>query len=111
MFSGFSIGAGSGGLVSSALIHRYGWPVMFIVGGVGSIVVSLLLIFMLPESAKLLVVRRRSVEIVRKLVTRLRPELNIANDALFVAGEVQEKQRFVLKLIFSDGLRAITPLL
>ncbi|HVE09905.1 MAG TPA: MFS transporter [Paraburkholderia sp.] len=112
MFSGFSIGAGSGGLVSSALIHRYGWPVMFVVGGGGSLLVAFLLIFTLPESAKLLVVRQRSIETVRKLVARLRPELKLPADAQFVAGETQEKkQRFVLKLIFSDGLAAITPLL
>lgn len=111
MFSGFSIGAGSGGLVSSALIHRYGWPVMFVVGGVGSLLVALLLIVMLPESAKLLVVRQRSVETVRKLVARLRPDIALPADAQFVPGEVQEKKRFVLKLIFSDGLRGITPLL
>jgi AAHS family 4-hydroxybenzoate transporter-like MFS transporter len=111
MFSGFSIGAGSGGVVSSSLIHRFGWPVMFAVGGVGSVLVALLLIFMLPESAKLLVLRQRDPQMLRKLMTRLRPDLKIPADAHFVAGEVREKQRFVLKLIFSDGLAAITPLL
>jgi AAHS family 4-hydroxybenzoate transporter-like MFS transporter len=111
MFSGFSIGAGSGGLVSSALIQRFGWPVMFVIGGGGSLLVAVLLIFTLPESAKLLVVRQRGVETVRGLVARLRPELTIPADAQFVPGEVQEKKRFVLKLIFSDGLAAITPLL
>jgi MFS transporter, AAHS family, 4-hydroxybenzoate transporter len=111
MFSGFSIGAGSGGLVSSSLIHRYGWPVMFVVGGGGSLLVAVLLIFTLPESAKLLVVRQRSIDAVRKLIARLRPELQIPADAQFIAGEVQEKKRFVLKLIFSDGLAGITPLL
>jgi len=111
MFSGFSIGAGSGGLVSSALIHRFGWPVMFVIGGGGSLIVALLLIFTLPESAKLLVVRQRSVDTVRSLVARLRPELKLPADARFVPGEVQEKPRFALRLIFSDGLAAITPLL
>jgi AAHS family 4-hydroxybenzoate transporter-like MFS transporter len=111
MFSGFSIGAGSGGLVSSSLIHRFGWPVMFIVGGGGSLLIAVLLIFTLPESAKLLVVRRRGVAMVRKLMARLRPELQLPADAHFVTGEAREKQRFSLKLIFSDGLAAITPLL
>ncbi|GAB2874052.1 aromatic acid/H+ symport family MFS transporter [Paraburkholderia jirisanensis] len=112
MFSGFSIGAGSGGLVSSSLIHHYGWPVMFVVGGGGSLLVAFLLIFTLPESAKLLVVRQRGIDTVRALVARLRPELKLPADAQFVAGEAQEKkQRFVLRLIFSDGLAAITPLL
>lgn len=111
MFSGFSIGAGSGGLVSSALIHRFGWPVMFAVGGCGSLLVALLCSFTLPESAKLLVIRQREAHMLRRLMTRLRPDLTIPTDAQFVAGEVREKQRFVLKLIFSDGLAAITPLL
>jgi len=112
MFSGFSIGAGSGGLVSSSLIHHYGWPVMFVVGGGGSLLVAFMLIFTLPESAKLLVVRQRGIDTVRALVARLRPELKLPADAQFVAGEAQEKkQRFVLRLIFSDGLAAITPLL
>ncbi|MBB5424130.1 MFS transporter [Paraburkholderia sp. JPY303] len=111
MFSGFSIGAGSGGLVSSALIHRFGWPVMFAVGGGGSLLVALLVIFTLPESAKLLVIRQRNTPMLHRLMTRLRPELNLPADAQFIPGEVREKQRFVLKLIFSDGLAAITPLL
>jgi AAHS family 4-hydroxybenzoate transporter-like MFS transporter len=111
MFSGFSIGAGSGGLVSSALIHRFGWPVMFAVGGGGSLLVAALLIFMLPESAKLLVIRQGDPQMLRRLMARLRPELDISQDAQFVPGEVREKQRFALKLIFSDGLAAITPLL
>lgn len=111
MFSGFSIGAGSGGLVSSVLIHRFGWPVMFAVGGGGSLIVAVLLIFTLPESAKLLVIRQRNVQMLHRLMARLRPELDIPADAQFIGGEVREKQRFVLKLIFSDGLAAITPLL
>ncbi|WP_246791783.1 MFS transporter [Burkholderia perseverans] len=111
MFSGFSIGAGSGGLVSSALIHRFGWPVMFAIGGGGSLLVAVLLMLTLPESAKLLVIRQRDPQRLRRLVMRLRPELEIPADARFVPGEVREKQPFSLRLIFSDGLAVITPLL
>jgi len=111
MFSGFSIGAGTGGFVSSALIGRYGWPVMFIVGAAGSLGVSLLLIFVLPESIKFLTVKRRAPAVVARLVRRLRPELTIPNDAQFVAEETPAKTHFAPKLIFSDGLRYITPLL
>lgn len=111
MFSGFSIGAGSGGIVSSALIHRYGWPVMFVVGGIGSLGVAALLIFVLPESAKLLVVQQRATETVRRLVSRLRPDISFPADATFYASEAQEKRKFALTQLFGDGLRAITPLL
>lgn len=111
MFSGFSIGAGSGGIVSSAMIHTYGWPVMFLVGGLGSLAVAVLLCFVLPESAKLLVVHQREPETVRRLVARLRPDMSFPANATFYASEAPQKHRFVGKLLFSDGLRAITPLL
>jgi AAHS family 4-hydroxybenzoate transporter-like MFS transporter len=111
MFSGFSIGAGSGGLVSSALIRGYGWPVMFIVGGLGSLGVSLLLVFVLPESAKFLVVKKRNPARVAKLVAALRPELVLPANVQFIADEVREKSRFIARLVFSGGLLYITPLL
>lgn len=40
MFSGFSIGAGGGGAVASWLLPRYGWPVLFTVGGTAAVVVA-----------------------------------------------------------------------
>ena len=34
MFCGFSMGAAIGGFVAAGIINRYGWPAVFIVGGV-----------------------------------------------------------------------------
>lgn len=111
MFSGFSIGAGSGGFISAAFMHQYGWPVMFVIGGIGSMAVALLLIFVLPESARLLVLKKRQPRKVARLIARLRPELTIPAHAEFFASDEKKTSKFVIKLIFSEQLLFITPLL
>jgi benzoate transport len=47
---GFSIGGALGGFAASMLIGRFGWPAVFIVGGIAPIVLAPLLWLWLPES-------------------------------------------------------------
>ena len=53
MFCGFSLGAAIGGFVAAGIINRYGWPAVFIVGGLLPCIVSLFLLG-LPESTPFL---------------------------------------------------------
>ncbi len=57
MFSGFSIGAGGGGAIASWMLPRFGWPVLFEVGGVAAIAVALVSFAVLPESVRFLILR------------------------------------------------------
>ena len=43
MFCGFSIGAAVGGFMTAGLLVRYGWPSVFIAGGIAPLVVSAML--------------------------------------------------------------------
>jgi AAHS family 4-hydroxybenzoate transporter-like MFS transporter len=49
MFCGFSIGAAVGGLMAAGLLARYGWPSVFLAGGIAPIAVAALLIVFLPS--------------------------------------------------------------
>jgi AAHS family 4-hydroxybenzoate transporter-like MFS transporter len=51
--SGFSIGGALGGVVAALVIQRFGWPAVFVVGGVVPVLVAPLLWLWLPESAPL----------------------------------------------------------
>ena len=53
MFCGFSMGAAIGGFVAAGIINRYGWPAVFIVGGLLPCITSLFLLG-LPESIRFL---------------------------------------------------------
>ena len=57
MFCGFSMGAAIGGFVAAGIINRYGWPAVFIVGGLLPCIVSVFLLG-LPESIRFLQERK-----------------------------------------------------
>ena len=57
MICGFSLGAAVGGFVAASLIPRFGWPSVFIVGGIIPIAIALVSIVLLPESIRFLVIR------------------------------------------------------
>ena len=49
MFCGFSIGAAVGGFMAAGLLTSYGWPSVFLVGGIAPLLVAALLIVFLPS--------------------------------------------------------------
>ncbi len=57
IFGGFSLGAAVGGTISAALLTRFGWPAVFIVGGVLPIVLVPILVRAMPESQRWLAQR------------------------------------------------------
>jgi AAHS family 4-hydroxybenzoate transporter-like MFS transporter len=44
MFCGFSIGAAVGGFVAAGLLARYGWPAVFVAGGIAPLIVAMMLV-------------------------------------------------------------------
>jgi MFS transporter, AAHS family, 4-hydroxybenzoate transporter len=108
---GYSVGIVVGGPTANWLIPRYGWQALFALGGVLSLAAALVLVFMLPESARFLVSKGFAGARVAKLVHRLSGE-SVAADAHFVVeDEIGAAKDFRPRLLFRDQLRAITPLL
>ncbi len=57
MYSGFTLGSAGGGFIAAALLPRYGWPGVFVVGGVAPLVLAVVLAAALPESLQFLALR------------------------------------------------------
>jgi AAHS family 4-hydroxybenzoate transporter-like MFS transporter len=55
MFCGFPLGAVLGGLISTQLMARFGWPAVFYLGGILPLFLLPLLVLWLPESLRYLV--------------------------------------------------------
>ncbi|HEY4029769.1 MAG TPA: MFS transporter [Caulobacteraceae bacterium] len=67
---GFSLGGALGGFVATLVITRYGWPMVFLVGGVAPILLAPALFLYLPESLPRVLAGQanaRAVAIARKL--------------------------------------------
>ena len=74
MFSGVAFGGGLPGAISATLVPKYGWPALFVIGGIIPILVALVCIFWLPESIKYMVVRGDRQPEALRLLSKLVPD-------------------------------------
>jgi AAHS family 4-hydroxybenzoate transporter-like MFS transporter len=110
MFTGFSIGAALAGPAAATLIPHFGWPGVFLVGGVVPILVSVAAVWGLPESMRFLAVTRRHDDELARLARRLAPGLAVTADTKWTAHE-EAAERFTPALLFSGARRTATPVL
>jgi len=105
------IGGALAGLVSATLVPRYGWPVLFYLGGIVPVIAALGGAIGLPESIKYMALhakeRRRMVE----LIGTISPGFNVPANARFVIEDEQQAPSSNPVYLFRNGLWLITPLL
>lgn len=57
IFLGIPLGGMLGGVVANALVPRWGWPAVFVAGGVAPLLLAPVLVLALPESVRFLLLR------------------------------------------------------
>lgn len=106
MFTGFSLGAAVGGFLAAALISRFGWQSVFILGGTFPLVIAILLWFFLPESIRFLLVRGASRGKVASHLARIVP------DRVFDFSRVEEAEHpqasYLVMQLFTEGRATLT---
>ncbi|MGE8113485.1 MFS transporter [Pseudomonas sp. NPDC086566] len=101
MFCGFNLGMAGGGFISAKMIPAYGWHSLLVVGGVLPLLLAVVLMVWLPESARFLVVRNRGNDKVRKTLAPIAPAV-VAQAASFSVPEQKAvATRNVFAVIFS----------
>jgi MFS transporter, AAHS family, 4-hydroxybenzoate transporter len=107
---GYQLGAACGSLVANGLAARYGWEMMFLVGGIAPIVVALLAFAFLAESVRYLALdpgrRAATVAILR----RMEPALPIGADTQPVLRE-EKLPGVPAAHLFTEGRAPVTALL
>ncbi|WP_315809547.1 MULTISPECIES: MFS transporter [Pseudomonas] len=111
MFCGFNLGMASGGFVSAKLIPAYGWHSLLLLGGVLPLVLTVVLLVWLPESARFLVVRNRGADRVKRVLAPIAPAEVVTASAFSVPEQKTVQSRNVFKVIFSGTYSAGTLLL
>lgn len=105
-----SIGAAVGGATAALVIPEWGWRAVFVIGGIGPVVVGLLMLWLLPESLEVMLLTGRGRGTVVRILKRMAPELAVADDTRIVYGETKSGGAPIRDL-FADGRRATTLLL
>ena len=107
IWAAFPLGGTAGGFVNAYILANYGWPAIFLVGGVLPLLVAGALLIWLPESIRFLVAEHRDPEKARAIARRIVP--SVAPNAQVVADE-QNIEGVALKHLFTEG-RAVGTLL
>jgi MFS transporter, AAHS family, 4-hydroxybenzoate transporter len=111
MNCGFSFGLVVGGVMSAWLIPQLGWQSVLVVGGVGPLVLATMLLFLLPESAQYLAVRRNVPARIASILSRIAPDVRF-NDCQFVAKKADVgRTGSPLKLLLAEQYRLGTLML
>jgi AAHS family 4-hydroxybenzoate transporter-like MFS transporter len=108
---GIPAGQALGGMVSGLWVPAHGWRVLFLLGGVVPLLLTLVAYFLLPESIKYLVLHASRVAEVRRIARILRPELPYSEDAQFVIPSSPVTTGISPAKLFSAGLAPMTALL
>jgi AAHS family 4-hydroxybenzoate transporter-like MFS transporter len=111
MICGFSLGAAVGGFVAAAIIPRFGWESVFIVGGVVPVMIAAAAFFLLPDSIRFLLVKGGEDERVRRYLARIAPEAVIPPELSSGVDEHQSGDVFLVKQLFTEGRAAATALI
>ena len=110
MFCGFSLGAALGGLAAAALITRFGWQAVFVLGGVAPLVLVVFLLGLLPESIRFLVLRGGRGAEVAAILGRIEPGTRLDASSVFTIAE-HKSDAFVVKQLFTERRTLLTLLL
>ena len=81
------------------MIPHYGWQSVLVLGGVMPLLLAVALIFLLPESARYLVVKRQPAQRIAAILRRIAPLPETVEFELHEAGQVKEKS--AIGVIFS----------
>jgi AAHS family 4-hydroxybenzoate transporter-like MFS transporter len=110
LFMGYTVGAGGGGSIASALAAHYGWRAAFWMGGLAPLAVVAILYVLLPESIRFMVLTGdRSDEVAARL-RRIDPMLDLSGTKGFTINEEQSRAMPMVAL-FRHGRTPATLLL
>lgn len=84
MSMGISLGAAVPGIVGVTLMPTYGWPIIFVVGGLIPFAVGLCMLFAIPDSIKFMVLHGGHDVAVAALARKLDPALTVPLGTCFV---------------------------
>jgi len=111
MICGFSLGAAVGGFVAAAIIPRFGWESVFVVGGTVPLVIAATALAVLPDSIRFLLVKGGRDGQVRGYLGRIAPEAVIPPTLSAGGDEHKAGGAFAVTELFTQGRATSTVLI
>jgi MFS transporter, AAHS family, 4-hydroxybenzoate transporter len=110
LYVAYTLGGAATGVVAARIMPEHGWPAVFLIGGYAGLIMFAVLWAFLPESARFLAQRKPDGAALRRIVNRLRPDVQLAEGVRITLKEEAPKKVEVAAL-FQDGRAPLTLLL
>jgi AAHS family 4-hydroxybenzoate transporter-like MFS transporter len=104
------LGGAIPGFVTAALVPTHGWQILFYIGGIVPIIISLVAMMGLPESIKYMALHESQRGKMEATIKAIQPNYPIPANAKFVIEDEKQFPGFNPAYLFRDGLALITPL-
>jgi AAHS family 4-hydroxybenzoate transporter-like MFS transporter len=106
MFCGFTLGSALSGILAAHLIPLYGWRFMLALGGILPLVLAVILLLVLPESARFMVLRHAARERIVKVLRRIDDTVDVGGRE-FAMSELESQGAGVspVRQLFAPRLR------
>jgi AAHS family 4-hydroxybenzoate transporter-like MFS transporter len=111
LWAGYPLGNAVGGFMSSFVITHFEWPAVFYAGGVPTLGVALVLLFLVPESVRFLASRGINGSRTERLIRALDPTLPAGPIEASHVEEAPSRTKIPLADLFTNGRAAGTALL
>ena len=98
------LGGALAGFVGAALVPKYGWQILFEIGGIVPVVLALAAIFGLPESIKFMTLHESQRPKMEALLAAIRPDFKVPPNAQFVIEDEQQSPSSNPIYLFGNGL-------
>jgi MFS transporter, AAHS family, 4-hydroxybenzoate transporter len=108
--NGFNLGAAVGGFMAAWLIPNFGWRSVFYFGGLVPLFICVLMIFFLPESLHLMVLRGTDRRKITKAVKKFNPAAPVDENTEYFVKE-ETKGGVPAVHLFTNGRGVVTTLL
>jgi AAHS family 4-hydroxybenzoate transporter-like MFS transporter len=110
LFTAYTVGSTAAGFIAAKFIPIFGWPVVFYIGGIVPILLSIGLIFTLPESVRFLALKKDRPDRVADILAKLAPDQSFDPGAQFILRE-ESRGGLPVKHLFTEGRASMTLML
>ena len=109
--NGFTAGAALGGFVAAWMLPLWGWRSVFYFGAVAPMLLSVVMIVMLPESAQFLALQGKKLKTLQKWLLRVDPMVPVGEGVEYVLPPAERRRGVPFISLFADGRAMGTTLL
>ena len=100
VWTGFPCGVITGSFLNAFLLSKFGWPAIFLAGGLFPLILSVALMIWLPESIRFLLTRNPNDARARQIVSRIVASLH---DGVRISAQDEQIEGASLRSLFARG--------